>query len=439
MSQIADIISRKRQGEELARDEIEQVVLGYDSGRIPDYQMAAWLMAVCCMGMSRREAYDLTAVMAASGVSLDVASVRSPVADKHSTGGVGDKTTLVVAPLARACGLAVAKMSGRGLGFTGGTIDKLEAIPGFRTGLSVEEFLRQLESEGIVISGQTPELAPADGKIYALRDVTATVDSIPLIASSIMSKKLAIGAGSLVLDVKTGRGAFMTDLERARELAEMMVEIGSAAGMQVSALISSMDEPLGQSVGNALEVEEAIRTLAGEGPEDLTDLCLALAGEMLSLAGLSASPESGSVAAQRALSSGQGLEVFGRMVAVQGGDPGVVDRPEMLGAAPEVVPVAASRSGWISAVDARQIARAGLWLGAGRERKGSAIDPRVGVVLHRKAGAEVRAGDVLAEVHAADWEAGRRAAVEVASAYIVQEEVGEPPAPLVRLRVARQG
>ena len=423
---VAEIIQRKRAGEELSREEIERLVMGYVRGDVPDYQVSAWLMAVCCRGMSRRETIDLTSVMLGSGSTLDLSGVTLPVADKHSSGGVGDKTTLVVAPLVRACGVAVAKMSGRGLGFTGGTLDKLESIPGFRVNFTAAQFVRQVEQDGIAIAGQTPELVPADRKLYALRDVTGTVDSIPLIASSIMSKKLAIGAQGLVLDVKVGSGAFMAGLAEARELAQLMVEIGTAAGKRVSALLTPMDQPLGWAVGNALEVSEAIETLRGEGPTDLVELATLLAGEMLYLAGKAASPDAGKEVALRSLSSGEALRWLERLLVLQGGDPRVVDNPELMGQAPVVLPVVAPRSGWVSGVDARGVARAALTLGAGRATKEDSIDHQVGVLLRAKVGAAVERGGLLAEVHARNGDVGGRAVAEVLHAYSILEAPQQP-------------
>lgn len=412
---------------ELSREEIEHMVLGYVRGEIPDYQVSAWLMAVCCRGMTRRETFDLTAAMVASGATIDLSSVPWPVADKHSTGGVGDKTTLVEAPLVRACGAAVGKMAGRGLGFTGGTLDKLESISGFRVELTAAQFLQQLRGLGIVVSGQTAELVPADRKLYALRDVTATVQCTPLIASSIMSKKLAVGAQGLVLDVKVGSGAFMASREEARDLANLMVDIGASAGKRVSALVTSMDEPLGWAVGNALEVVEAIRTLRGEGPADLVDLSTALAGEMLFLVGIVDDPGAGKARALAALSSGEGLEWLGRMVEAQGGDRRVLDDPSLLGRAPLVEAVRAPRGGWVSRVNARRIAAAALLLGAGRAQKEDSIDPHVGVVVRAKVGAEVSVGETLAEVHARDKSTLQQAVDEVLRAYAIGDEVPPPP------------
>jgi len=416
------IIERKREGLELSRDEIEHIVLGYVREEVPDYQVAAWLMAVCCRGMSRRETLDLTETMLASGAILNLSGMELPVADKHSSGGVGDKVTLVVAPLVRACGVAVGKMSGRGLGFTGGTLDKLESIPGFNVELTGSQFLDQLQREGIVVSGQTPELVPADRRLYALRDVTGTVQSLPLIASSIMSKKLAVGAMGLALEITVGSGALVSSLEEARQLARLMVEIGTAAGKRVSAVITPMDEPLGWAVGNALEVAEAIETLRGGGPADLRDLCAALAGEMLWLVGAADGPEHGRKKAEEALLSGSGLEWLRRWIATQGGDPRVVEDPSRMGRAPLVKPVHAPRAGWVRRVDARGVAEAALTLGAGRAKKEDSIDHRVGVVLKAKTGDEVARGEPLAEIHARDAGSLERALQMVSQAYALGDD-----------------
>lgn len=423
---IVDVIEKKKAGSELTRPEIEQVVLGYVRGDVPDYQVSAWLMAICWKGMSRRETLDLTSVMVASGAALDLSRVPWPVADKHSSGGVGDKTSLVVAPLARACGVAVGKMSGRGLGFTGGTIDKLESIPGYRVDLSPEEFVRQLESEGIVLSGQTADLAPADGKLYALRDVTGTIASLPLIASSIMSKKLAAGASGIVLDVKYGSGAFMAGLDDAKALATLMVGIGADAGRRVSALLTPMNQPLGMAVGNSLEVAEAIDTLKGRGPSDLRELAIALAGEMVYLAGAGSTPEEGAARARGMLESGGGLEWLRTLISAQGGDPAVVDDPELMGRAPLVMPIASPARGWITRADARGIAAASLTLGAGRAKKGDPIDHQVGIILRVKVGDRVDRGDLLAEVHARDERTGRLAAADLGGCFSVQDEPADP-------------
>jgi pyrimidine-nucleoside phosphorylase len=424
---IVDIIEKKRDGKELTCDEIDDVVLGYVRGNVTDYQMAAWLMAVCCRGMGRREIADLTQSMVVSGRKLDLSRVPWPVADKHSTGGVGDKVSLVVAPLVRACGAAAALMSGRGLGFTGGTLDKLEAIPGMNVMLSADEFVRQAETIGIVISGQSPDLVPADGKMYALRDVTGTVPSIALAAASIMSKKLAVGAQGLVLDVKVGRGAFMRTLDDAMAMAKTLVELGNDAGMAVSALLTRMDQPLGRAVGNALEVKEAIDVLKGDGPADLVEVSVTLAGEMLYLVGLASSIDDGKIQASAALERGEGLTQFVAMVEAQGGCPRVVDRSELMGHAPVVLPVMSQSSGYLQTLDAREVAAVACSLGAGRQRKEDNIDPRVGVILHTKEGDQVTYGQLLAEVHAADDSTGRAAADALLRAFEIGDESVTPP------------
>ena len=413
-----DVIARKRDGQALTTEEIHFFVNEYVRGEIPDYQAAAWLMAVLLRGMDARETTDLTLAMAASGRTLSLGSVAPVVADKHSSGGVGDKTTLVVAPLVAAAGLPVAKMSGRGLGFTGGTIDKLESIPGFDVSLSVDRFVAQVARFGVAISAQTAELAPADGLLYELRNATATVPSIPLIASSIMSKKLAAGAHVIVLDVKVGRGAFMKDLSSARRLAELMVHVGNSAGRRVVALLTNMDQPLGEAVGNTLEVAEAIDTLRGHGPADLREHCLVLAAHMLLLGGLAPDLSAARNLASATLRSGRALAKFREMVKVQGGDPRVADSPwDVLPRAPVVAPVQAPAEGYVAAVDAEAVGLATVRLGAGRERKGEPIDYRVGVVVHRKVGDLVRRGEPLFTVHAADEDSLCRAAEEVLAAY----------------------
>ncbi|WP_456409895.1 thymidine phosphorylase, partial [Oceanithermus sp.] len=395
--------------------------------RIPDYQMAAWLMAVYFRGMTPHETAELTLAMAHSGEVLDLSGLGKTV-DKHSSGGVGDKTTLVVAPILAAAGLVVAKMSGRGLAHTGGTIDKLESIPGWRAELSDEEFMRQAREVGLVISGQSKNLAPADGKMYALRDVTGTVPSIPLIASSIMSKKLAAGARIVTLDVKVGKGAFMKDLEHARELARLMVEIGRHAGREVRAVLSQMDQPLGRAVGNAIEVREAIATLRGEGPDDLTELSLALAREALEAAG------EDPARAEEVWKSGAALDKLRAFVAAQGGDARVVDEPERLGLAPDVFELRAEAAGVVAELDAYKVGLAALRLGGGRERKGDAIDHGVGVRLEKKIGEPVVAGEVLARLYHRDRRGLEEARALMGSAYRIGR-VAEPP-PLVLETVA---
>ena len=426
-----DIIARKRDGHELDRDEIVAFIDGCTRGAIPDYQIAAWLMAIVCRGMTPREATDLALAMAASGQTLDWSVVAPVVADKHSTGGVGDKTTLVVAPLVAAAGLPVAKMSGRGLSFTGGTLDKLESIPGFRVERTVDEMREQVARLGVVIASQTRELAPADGLLYALRDATATVPSIPLIASSIMSKKLAAGANVIVLDVKVGLGAFMKTLDEARALAQLMVRIGEGAGRRVRAVLAAMDQPLGWAIGNALEVVEAVEVLHGRGPRDLREHCLELSAHMLALGGQAASIEEAGRLAERTLSSGQALERLAHCVHAQGGDARVTTAPHtVLPMAPEVTAVVAPREGYLAGLHAEALGLTAMRLGAGRERKGDAIDHGVGMVLHKKVGDAVRAGEPLATIYARDGQSWERASREFLAACTLGD-VAVPAPPLV--------
>lgn len=405
------LIGRKKRGGELTPDELRWLLAGFLSGEVPDYQMSAWLMAVCWRGMTPAETLALTRAMVESGAALDWAGLERPTVDKHSTGGVGDKTSLVLVPLMAAAGAAFVKMSGRGLGHTGGTLDKLEAIPGFRCELPLDRMRAQVERIGSALVGQSPELVPADRAVYALRDVTGTVESVPLIAGSIMSKKLAGGAESIVLDVKWGAGAFMETAEEARELARVLVAIGTGAGRRTRAVLSPMRQPLGRAVGNALEVREAVETLAGGGPEDLWALTAELGGQLLELSGLAGSMEEGRARMAALRDSGAGREALVRLVEAQGGDPRVVERPELLPAAPVVRPCAAPAGGWVAAADARRIGEAALALGAGRRAKGDAVDPAVGVVMRARIGDRVVAGQPLAEVHARDGrsaeEAGR--------------------------------
>ncbi len=397
-----DIIIKKRDGHELTRQEIEFFIQGYTRGEIPDYQAAAWAMAVLLRGMTPRETTDLTLAMAASGETLDLSAVVPLAVDKHSTGGVGDKTSLVVEPAVAACGLPVGKMSGRGLGFTGGTLDKLESIPGYRTDLSTEEFLKQLKETGLVLTGQSADLAPADGKLYALRDVTGTVQSMPLIASSIMSKKIAAGAQAIVLDVKTGLGAFMRTLEEARELATLMVDIAYLAGRKAVALISDMNQPLGEAVGNALEVREAIETLHGNGPADFRAHCLEVAAYMLYLGEKAASVEEARAMAEAAIDDGRAWQAFRTLIAAQGGDLAYVDDPDRLPQAALVEEITAERPAYLAGIHARQVGETAVVLGAGRAKKGDPIDHAVGILVHRKVGDFVRPGDVLFTIHAND-------------------------------------
>jgi pyrimidine-nucleoside phosphorylase len=395
-----DIIAKKRDGLELDAGEIGFFVQGLTSGQIPDYQVAAWAMAVLLRGMTARETTDLTLAMVRSGETLDLTPVAPWVVDKHSTGGVGDKTSLVVAPIIAALGLPVAKMSGRGLGFSGGTLDKLESIPGFQVSLSMERFLSNLRQYGIVLAGQTADLAPADGKLYALRDVTATVPSLPLIASSIMSKKIAAGAQAIVLDVKVGRGAFMETLDQARALAQMMVRIGEGVGRLVTAVLSDMSQPLGRAVGNALEVVEAVETLRGGGPRDFVEHCLAIAGEMLILGKRAAKPGEAHQLAAGALRDGSAMAKFRVWVGAQGGDVAAIDGLSRLPQAPVILPVLALREGHVARIDARVFGLTAVELGAGRAHKGDPVDHAVGIVLGAKVGEKVDAGDVLFTVHA---------------------------------------
>jgi pyrimidine-nucleoside phosphorylase len=399
-----DIIAKKRDGGELTREEIAFFVQGYTRDEIPDYQAAAWLMAITWRGMSRRETADLTLEMAHSGELLDLSAVvpGKKVADKHSTGGVGDKVSLVVVPLIAALGLPVAKMSGRALGFSGGTLDKLESIRGFRADLTTQEFLNQVRDIGLVISGQSADLAPADGKFYALRDVTATVPCLPLIASSIMSKKIASGAHTIMLDVKAGKGAFMKTVGEALRLAEVMVEIGHDVGRQVTALISDMNQPLGWAVGNALEVREAIDTLHEGGPLDFRHHCLVIAAEMLWLGGAVHSSDEGLEMAQEALASGAAWEKLVAMVQAQGGDVSQLEDPDKLPRARLVRASPAPRSGYLAGLDASQVGQAAAELGAGRTRKGDAVDHAVGVIVHYKVGEYVGVGTPLFTIHAND-------------------------------------
>lgn len=397
-----DIIIKKRDKVELTREEIEFFVRGFATGDVPDYQASAFAMAVVLNGMTPRETTDLTLAMAHSGQMLDLSDVVDLAVDKHSSGGVGDKTSLAVLPIVAACGLPVGKMSGRGLGFSGGTLDKLESIPGYRVDLTTEEFKKQLREKGIVLTGQSLDLAPADGKLYALRDVTGTVQSIPLIASSIMCKKLAAGAQAIVLDVKTGLGAFMQSLDEARELAKLMTDIGKLAGREVVALISDMNQPLGFAVGNALEVIEAIDTLNGGGPQDFREHCLHVSAHMLVLGKRAQDLDEAGTMAERSISDGSALAKFRLLVEAQGGDAAYVDDTSKFPRAKFVEAVKAPRSGCISQVHARIVGEASVALGAGRAKKGDPIDHAVGFVVHKKVGDNVEKGEALFTVHAND-------------------------------------
>ncbi|MBV9772821.1 MAG: thymidine phosphorylase [Gemmatimonadetes bacterium] len=405
---VVALIERKKRGGELTAEELGFLCEGFVAKRIPDYQMAAWLMAVCWRGMTEAETLALTRAMVDSGERLDWSGIGRPTVDKHSTGGVGDKTSLVLVPLMAAAGAAFVKMSGRGLGHTGGTLDKLEAIPGFSVSLGLDEMRAQVERIGCALVGQSPELVPADGLLYALRDVTGTVDSVPLIAGSIMSKKLAGGAGTIVLDVKWGVGAFMRTVEEARALAGALVRIGEGAGRRTRAVLSPMEEPLGRAVGNALEVQEAIDTLRGGGPEELWELTLELGTHLLLLAGLAGSTDEARTRLTELRDSGAGAATFAELIRAQGGDPRVVEDPEILPRAPYVRDFVSDADGdrWVAALDARGVGEAALALGAGRRTKTDPVDPAVGIVLRARIGDRVAPGGALAEIHArteAEW------------------------------------
>ena len=437
---IVDIITKKRDGGALTRAEIEFFIRGYVSGDVPDYQAAAFCMAVYFRGMTPEETTHLTEAMAFSGDTLDLHDVAPFIVDKHSSGGVGDKTTLVVGPMVASLGVPVGKMSGRGLSFSGGTLDKLESIPGYRVDLTLEQFRRQLRDVGMVVAGQTHELAPADGKLYALRDVTGTVPALPLIASSIMSKKIAAGADAIVLDVKVGRGAFMETLPEAVELAELMAKIGRGLGRMVTALIGDMSQPLGLAVGNSLEVIEAIETLHGRGPADFRQHCVDVAAEMLRLAPTSDLRGLGDLEglATATLDNGSAWAKFRQWIAAQGGDPSsgsgealrAVDDPTRLPRAPIIRPLAAPRGGYVAAVDAREVGFTVVDLGGGRARKDDPVDPAVGVVLAErgKIGGKVAAGEPLLWVHARDEAACAAALARLAAAYTFSDApVAAPP------------
>ncbi|MBM3677523.1 MAG: thymidine phosphorylase [Actinobacteria bacterium] len=415
----ADLIERKRDGEELGADELSELILAYARDEVPDYQMAAWCMAVYFRGLSGAETFALTDAMIRSGETLELGkALGRRVVDKHSTGGVGDKTSIAVGPIVAACGVPVGKMSGRGLGHTGGTLDKLESIPGFRIELSTDEMVQQLRDVGMAIVGQTGDLVPADKKLYALRDVTATVDIVPLIASSIMSKKLAGGADAIVLDVKVGDGAFMKTLDEARVLAREMLELGRRAGKEVVCLLTDMEQPLGAAVGNALEILEARATVCGEGPPDFTELVLDASARMLAFSDLGVDLEEARRRAEAAVADGSALAMYERWVRAQGGDPD----PGVLPQAPVVRPVVAPVAGTVTRLGALAVGIAALELGAGRRTKADAVDHAVGVVCHAKRGSVVAEGDVLAEVHARDDTSAEVGVAAVLAAYAIGEE-----------------
>ncbi len=420
-----DIIRKKRDGRSLERSEVEAFVRAAADGSWPDYQLSAMLMAILLRGMSPEETAWLTGAMARSGQVLDLADVPGPKVDKHSTGGVGDKTSLILAPLAAACGAIVPMMSGRGLGHTGGTLDKLEAIPGFRVHLSVDEFRAMLRDVGAAMIGQTAEVAPADKKLYALRDATSTVESIPLITASILSKKIAEGIQGLVMDVKCGSGAFMKNRTDARLLAESIAANGRANGVRTESVITNMESPLGRAVGNALEVRECIDVLSGGGPDDVRDLSLELAARMVRLAGLTDTLTAARTQVRSALESGQGLAKFRAMVERQGGDPRVLDDPSRLPAAPRQTMIAADRAGFVAALDAEKLGHAACILGAGRERAEDPVDPGVGLILLARVGDRVQTGDPIVEIHFGDEAKSAAAKSLINQACIISDE---PPA-----------
>ena len=432
-----DIIAKKRDGFCLTREEIAFAVNGYVAGSVPDYQMSALLMAIYLRGMTDEETAVLTDVMAHSGEMVDLSAIQGIKVDKHSTGGVGDKTTLVIAPIVAACGVKIAKMSGRGLGHTGGTIDKMEAVPGTRTSLTQEEFFAQVNDIGIAVIGQSGEIAVADKKIYALRDVTATVGCIPLIASSIMSKKLAAGSDAILLDVTMGNGAFMKTLDEAIELARLMVSIGTAHGRQVAALITDMDKPLGHNIGNALEVAESVAVLRGHGPADLTEVCLQLASNMLYLAG-KGDLRSCRALAESTLRDGTAYTKCRQMFAAQGGDVSVLDNPERFPKARYSYELTAKQAGYIAQNDVERIANASVLLGAGRLKKDDAIDFAAGIIMHKKLGDVVKAGDAICTFYADDPALFEAAEEMYRGGLIIADQPPQLP-PLVYARVTREG
>ncbi|MDQ0194467.1 pyrimidine-nucleoside phosphorylase [Paenibacillus wynnii] len=435
-----DIIQKKRDGGELTREEIAFLIQGYSNGEIPDYQISAWAMAVYFQGMNARETGDLTMEMAMSGDQIDLSPIAGIKVDKHSTGGVGDKTTIVLAPLVAAAGVPVAKMSGRGLGHTGGTIDKLESITGFSVEMDRERFFAQVGEIGAAVIGQSGNITPADKKLYALRDVTATVESIPLIASSVMSKKIAAGADAIVLDVKTGSGAFMKTLDRSIELAQAMVDIGTHLGRNTVAVISDMDQPLGFGIGNALEVKEGIETLMGRGPKDLEEVCLILGSHMLVLGGKAKDDVEARAILKAHIEDGSALEKFKQMVGAQSGDASQIEFPDTLPTAKTFIEVKAATSGYVEGIQAEEIGVAAMLLGAGRETKESVIDLAVGIHLSKKVGDAVEQGNTLAVLHVneASESKVREAMSKVLEAYRITP-VPVAPQPLVYALVTKDG
>jgi len=423
-----DLIIKKRDKQPLTKSEIDFLIAGYTRDEVPDYQMSAWAMAVLLNGMTDHEITDLTMALAHSGEVLDLSEIGKLVVDKHSTGGVGDKTTLSVAPMVAACGLPVGKMSGRGLGFSGGTIDKLESIPGFRSNLSTDEFISQLKQIGIVLTGQSADLAPADGKLYALRDVTGTVPSIPLIASSVMSKKIAGGADAIVLDVKVGKGAFMQTLDEARKLANVMVSIGNLSGRRVIAVLSPMDQPLGEAVGNALELKEAVELLRGKAPKDYRYHCMHLAAYMLILGKKAASMQEALAMAEATVADGSAMIKLEELVAAQSGDVSYIRELERLPKARIHKTITASKNGWVRTVDAKEVGESSVLLGAGRSKKDDKIDFGVGILVKVKIGDIVAEKQPLFEVHANDEEKLNQVLEKLRNAVeIVDEPVEAPP------------
>lgn len=424
---MVDLIQKKKDGGVLSAEEIKWFVNGYVADEIPDYQVAAMLMAICFKGLDREETFQLTDAMRYSGDTIDLSSIKGIKVDKHSTGGVGDKTTLIVAPLAASLGVPVAKMSGRGLGFTGGTVDKMESIPGFRTTLEPKEFLNQVNNIKLSVIGQTAHITPADKKLYALRDVTATVDNFGLIASSIMSKKLAAGSDAIVLDVKVGDGAFMENEKDAEILAELMVDIGNKAGRRTVAAITEMGQPLGKAVGNSLEVIEAIQTLKGQGPEDITQLAERLSGIMVYLGGKATSPEEGYAMTKEALRDGRGLVKLKEFIAAQGGNPDVIDDYSLFPAHSMKKELVADRDGYVQKIEARRIGLASQHTGAGRATKEDTVDLSAGIYVCKKVGDEVKKGDVLAILYGNDRNKLEVAEGEALRAFELGEQQAKPP------------
>ena len=421
-----DVIINKRDGKKLSKEEIDFFVRGIASGSIPDYQASSWAMAVLLNGMTTQETTYLTLAMAQSGDIMDLSGIAPIVVDKHSSGGVGDKTSLVVAPIVSACGLPVGKMSGRGLGFSGGTLDKMESIPGYRVDLSEAEFIRQLKDIGIVLTGQTGDLAPADGILYALRDVTGTVPSIPLIASSIMSKKIAAGAHAIVLDVKLGYGAFMKDLKSAQELAQLMVEIGKLSGRKVRALLSDMNQPLGKAVGNAIELKEAIETLHNGGPADFREHCFTVAAHMLVLGEKAKEVDVALEMAENTIRDGSAWEKFTQLVKAQNGDVSFIENPEKLPGASITETIKADQDGYLFMLNAQSVGEASLILGAGREKKGASINLGVGIYVEHKVGDKVAKGETLFTIYADDTEKLNTAKQKLIDGVMIQPGKCEP-------------